>query len=55
MEKWKYITSDLALIDTLSRPDTRTIPVIALMANDFDKDVQHNMQSGLNEHLSRPV
>ena len=42
-------------IRNLSRPDAKTIPIIALTANAFDEDVQRSLQSGLNAHLSKPV
>ena len=42
-------------IRAMSRPDAKTIPIIALTANAFDEDVQHSMQAGLNTHLSKPV
>ena len=37
------------------RADAGTIPIIALTANAFDKDVQRSLQAGLNAHLSKPV
>lgn len=42
-------------IRAMSRPDAKTIPIIALTANAFDEDVRHSMQAGLNAHLSKPV
>ncbi len=42
-------------IRAMNRGDAKSIPIIALTANAFDKDVQHSMQAGLNAHLSKPV
>ena len=42
-------------IRKLSRPDAKTIPIIALTANAFEEDVQQCLQAGMNEHLSKPV
>ena len=44
-----------AAIRALDRPDSRTIPIIALTANAFDEDVQRSLQVGMNAHLSKPV
>ncbi len=42
-------------IREMGRPDSETVPIIALTANAFDEDVQRSMQAGLNAHLSKPV
>ena len=42
-------------IRAMNRRDAKSIPIIALTANAFDKDVQQSMQAGLNAHLSKPV
>ena len=42
-------------IRELDRPDSKTIPIIALTANAFDEDVQRSLQAGLNAHLTKPV
>ena len=44
-----------AVIRALSRPDAKTIPIIAMTANAFDMDVQRSLQAGMNAHLSKPV
>ena len=43
------------VVCAMDRPDAKSIPIIALMANAFDEDVQRSMQEGLNAHLSKPV
>ena len=42
-------------IRALTRPDAKTIPIIALTANAFDEDVQRSLQAGMNAHLTKPV
>ena len=42
-------------IRAMTRPDSQTIPIIALTANAFDEDVQRSLQAGLNAHLTKPV
>ena len=42
-------------IRAMDRPDSKTIPIIALTANAFDEDVQRSLQAGLNAHLTKPV
>ena len=42
-------------IRSLSRPDAGSIPIIAMTANAFEKDIQKTMSAGMNEHLSKPI
>ena len=42
-------------IRSSGRSDARSIPIIALTANDVEKDVKLSKQAGMNEHLSKPV
>lgn len=42
-------------IRALSRPDAKTIPIIAMTANVFDEDVERSMQAGMNAHLFKPI
>ena len=37
------------------RPDSRTIPIIAMTANAFVEDVQASLDSGMNGHLAKPI
>lgn len=40
---------------TMGRPDSRTIPIIAMTANAFDEDSRKSLDSGMNGHLSKPI
>ena len=42
-------------IRTMERPDSRTIPIIAMTANAFDQDSRKSLDSGMNGHLSKPI
>ena len=42
-------------IRTAGRPDSRSIPIIALTANAFDEDTRKSMASGMNGHLPKPI
>lgn len=33
----------------------RTIPIVAVSANAFPEDIEKSLQSGMNEHMSKPV
>lgn len=37
------------------KEDGETIPVIGLMANTFDEDVEESLRSGMQAHLAKPV
>ena len=41
-------------IRSLSRPDARTIPILAMTANAFADDVKHCLEAGMNDHLAKP-
>lgn len=42
-------------IRDLDRPDAQNIPVIAITANAFAKDIERCRLAGMNEHLSKPL
>ncbi len=42
-------------IRALSRPDARTIPLIAMSANAFAEDIRRSLDAGMNAHVSKPV
>ena len=39
----------------IERPDAVTIPIIALSANAFIDDIQESLDSGMNDHISKPI
>ena len=43
------------LIRTMEKPDSRTIPIIAMTANAFDEDTRKSLENGMNGHLSKPI
>ena len=42
-------------IRALSREDAKTVPIVAMTANAFPEDIQKALDSGMNDHLSKPV
>lgn len=42
-------------IRALEREDAKTIPIIAMTANAFADDRQKTAESGMNEHLAKPI
>lgn len=42
-------------IRQLDRADAQTIPIIAMTANAFEEDRKKALDSGMNEHLSKPI
>ena len=55
MPEMNGLEATIAIRAIPDRPDSKTIPIIALTANAFDEDVQKSLQAGLNAHLSKPV
>ncbi len=39
----------------IERSDAVTIPIIALSANAFIDDIQESLDSGMNDHISKPI
>ena len=42
-------------IRALDKEDAKTIPIIALSANVFKEDITKALQSGMNDHLKKPI
>lgn len=42
-------------IRAMERDDAHDIPIIAMTANAFQKDVAASLDAGLNEHMSKPI
>ena len=42
-------------IRNLDRPDTKTIPIIAMTANAFAEDVEKCIAAGMDAHIAKPV
>ena len=43
------------LIRRLSRPDAKTVPIIAMTANAFEDDIERSQRAGMNAHLAKPI
>jgi signal transduction histidine kinase/ActR/RegA family two-component response regulator len=42
-------------IRNLSRPDAKTIPIIAMTANAYREDVENALKAGMNGHIAKPI
>ena len=42
-------------IRAMGRPDAKTIPIFAMTANAFTEDRRKALESGMNEHLPKPI
>lgn len=43
------------IIRKMSRPDAKTIPIIAMTANAFAEDIQASLDAGMNAHVAKPI
>lgn len=41
-------------IRAMEHADARTIPILALTANDFEEDIRRTRKAGMNDHLTKP-
>ena len=42
-------------IRALSRPDAKTIPIIAMTANTYNTDMENCLNAGMNAHMGKPL
>ncbi|NCC07394.1 MAG: response regulator [Clostridia bacterium] len=42
-------------IRALSRPDAKTVPILALTANAYDEDKKASLDAGMTAHLAKPI
>jgi CheY-like chemotaxis protein/nitrogen-specific signal transduction histidine kinase len=49
------ITAAEKIRSLANKEDARTVPIIALTANAFDEDWKKSADSGMNDHISKPV
>jgi len=42
-------------IRAMDTPKAKNIPIIAMTANAFKEDVEHCLESGMNDHLAKPI
>ena len=43
------------IIRNMDRSDATRIPILAMTANAFAQDVEQSIQSGMNDHISKPI
>ena len=42
-------------IRALERPDIKSMPIVAMSANAFAEDIKLCKESGMNEHIAKPI
>jgi len=42
-------------IRSLTRPDAKTIPILAMTANAFEEDRKMAISKGMNDHIAKPI
>jgi signal transduction histidine kinase/CheY-like chemotaxis protein len=42
-------------IRALPRADAKTVPIIAMTANEYNEDVEQALAAGMNDHLAKPI
>jgi len=42
-------------IREMNRPDALTVPIIAMSADAFDDDIRASLDSGMNDHIAKPI
>lgn len=43
------------IIRSMDRPDSQTVPIVAMTADAFKKDEQSAREAGMDEHLAKPI
>ena len=42
-------------IRSLDKPDSKSIPIVALSANALADDIENSLNAGMNEHIAKPI
>ncbi len=50
-----YYFASIKAIRTSKHPEALTIPIVAMTANAFVKDVQDALDAGMNAHIAKPI